>query len=157
MANQGTVSTSVDLGWLELERARYEHLLDDVTRLPKWALLIDRLTIAIARTKRTGNQVALLVIDDPHIGHSTRDLPAVVSTLRERIRADDTLARIGMRRFAVVCNEIRANEDAARVARRLIYDSGLVCRLGVALGGIHESPESLIGRALAEAGRTTPN
>jgi hypothetical protein len=43
------------------------------------------------------------------------------------------------------------------VARRLIYGCGLVCGLGVALGDADESPESLIGRALAEAARTTPS
>jgi GGDEF domain-containing protein len=148
--------TSVDLGWLEIERARYEHLLDDLTGLPKWALFIDRLAVALARAGRTGNHVAVFVIDDPHFGEGPHNVKTVVSALQARIRPDDTLARIGMRRFGVVCSEIRADEDAALVAHRLIYGSGLICGFGVALGGADDSPESLIGRALLEAVRTTP-
>jgi GGDEF domain-containing protein len=149
--------TSVDLGWLEIERARYKHLLDDMTGLPKWALLIDRLGVALARAKRTGNHVALFVLDDPRVDGETLDLTTIVATLQDHIRPEDTLARIGMRRFAVVCSEMRADEDAALVARRLIYGCGLVCGLGVALGDADETPDSLIGRALAEAARTAPS
>jgi GGDEF domain-containing protein len=146
--------TSVDLGWLEIERARYEYLLDDLTGLPKWALLIDRTKVALARSRRTGTQVALFVIEHPHFGTGPHYIKTVVSTLIERIRSDDTLARLGDQRFAVVCNEIRADEDAALVARRLIYGTGIICELGVALGSVDDTAESLIGRALLEVVRT---
>ena len=76
---------------------------------------------------------------------------AVTRALQERLRPDDTLARIGDRRFAVVCNDIRADEDAAHIARRLVYTAGLVCGLGIALGNDHDPPEVVIGRALLAA------
>jgi GGDEF domain-containing protein len=80
----------------------------------------------------------------------------VATVLKARVRPDDTLARIGDRRFAVLCNEIRHDEDAALVARRLISGTGIHCALGVALGDEEESPDAVIARALLEAVRTTP-
>jgi GGDEF domain-containing protein len=140
--------TSVDLGWLEIERARYETLLDSLTGLPRWGLLIDRLGVALARAQRAGTTVAVFVLDEPHFPDRPYDVLAVTRAMQERLRPDDTLARIGDRRFAVVCNDIRADEDAALVARRLVYSTGLVCRLGVALGNDHDPPELVIARAL---------
>jgi GGDEF domain-containing protein len=143
--------TSVDLGWLEIERTRYETLLDSLTGLPRWGLLIDRTAVAIARAQRAGNTVAVFVLDDPHFPDRPYDILSVVQALKQRIRPDDTLARIGDRRFAVVCNDIQADEDAALVARRLVYASGLVSGLGVALGNDHDPPELVIARALLAA------
>lgn len=144
--------TSVDLGWLEIERARYEMLLDTLTGLPRWGLLIDRTTVAISRAQRSGTEVAVFVLDQPHFPDRAYEVHAVVKALRDRLRPDDTLAIIGERRFAVVCNDIRADEDAALVARRLVYGSGLVCAgLGVALGAQGELPDQLIARALLAA------
>ena len=74
-----------------------------------------------------------------------------------RPRPDDTLARIGDRRFAVVCNDIREDEDAALVAGRLIWGIGLVCGLGVALGHDDDTPEFVIARALLAALPREPN
>ena len=144
--------TSVDLRWLEIERARYENLLDSLTGLPRWGLLLDRTAVAIARAARSGSEVAVFVIDEPRFPDRIYDVRAVVQVLQDRLRPDDTLAVIGERRFAVLCNDIHADEDAAHVARRLIYDSGLVCSgLGVALSAEHERPEQVIGRALLAA------
>ena len=143
--------TSVELGQLEIERARYTGLLDSLTGLPRWGLLIDRTGVALARAQRAGRTVAVFVLDDPHFPDRPYDILAVAKTLHGRIRPDDTLARIGDRRFAVVCNEIHADEDAALVARRLVYGSGLVSGLGVALGNDHDPPELVIARALLAA------
>ncbi len=148
--------TSVDLGWLEIECARYELLLDSLTGLPRWALLIDRTAVAIARARRTGKQVAVLVLDNPTFAVGPPDVLRVVSVLQGCIRPDDTLARIGDRRFAVVCNDINQDVDAALIARRLISGTGIHCGLGVALGGDEDPPELVIARALREAVRTTP-
>ncbi len=100
--------------------------------------------------------VAVFVLDDPHFPDQPYDILAVAKTLQNRLRPDDTLARIGDRRFAVVCNEMQADEDAALVARRLVYGSGLVSGLGVALGNDHDPPELVIGRALLAASADRP-
>jgi GGDEF domain-containing protein len=143
--------TSVDLGWLEIERARYETLLDSLTGLPRWGLLIDRTAVALSRARRAGTTMAVFVLEDPHFPDRPFDVLAVAKTLQSRVRPDDTLARIGDRRFAVVCNDLNADEDAALVARRLVYDSGLVSGLGVALGNDQDPPELVIGNALLAA------
>ena len=143
--------TSVDLAWVEIERARYEALLDSLTGLPRWGLLIDRTAVAISRARRAGTTVAVFVLEEPQFPGQPYDVLAVVKTLQDRLRPDDTLARIGERRFVVVCNDIREDEDAAQVARRLVYSSGLVCGLGVALSNDHDPPEVVIARALIAA------
>ena len=148
--------TSVEFRGLDVERARYEEFLDELTGLPTWTLLLDRTTVALARARRTGNEIAVFVLEDPRIGRRARDLAGVAGILQAKLRPDDTLARIGERRLAVVLNEIRVDSDAASVARRLIYTAGIVCGLGVAMGGIDDTPESTIARAMREAVRTTP-
>jgi hypothetical protein len=67
------------------------------------------------------------------------------------LRPDDTVARVGDRRLAVVCNDIRVDEDAAQIMRRILVDIGVSCRLGGALGRSDDSAEELIGRALLTA------
>lgn len=149
--------TSVDLGWLEIERARYETLLDSLTGLPRWGLLIDRTAVALARARRAGTTVAVFVIDEPHFPDQPYDVLAVTKALRDRLRPDDTLARIGDRRFAVVCNDIGEDQDAALVAGRLIWGIGIVCGLGIALGNDDDPPELVIARALLAALPREPN
>ena len=149
---------SADMGWLAKERTRYEKLLDSVTGLPGWSLLIDRTEVALARARRNGRDVAVFVLEYPHFSTGPYDARRVAEVLQSRVRPDDTLARIGPRRFAVVCNDIGQDEDAATVAHRLVYGSGLECGLGVALSGDLDPPELVIGRALAAAlqGAPTP-
>jgi GGDEF domain-containing protein len=143
--------TSVDMGWLEIERARYETLMDGVTGLPGWSLFIDRTSVALARARRSGQEIAVFVLDDPRYHGAPCDLGRAAALLRARLRPDDTLARLGPLRFGVVCNDIPADEDAALVARRLVWGTGLVCELGVALGGDEDPPEAVIARALRAA------
>jgi GGDEF domain-containing protein len=138
-------------GWLAGERAQYEKLLDSMTGLPRWSLLIDRTAVALARGRRNGKDVAVFVLEYPHFPNELYDARRVAEVLQSRLRPDDTLARIGPRRFAVVCNDIGQDEDAATVAHRLVYGSGLECGLGIALGGAFEPPETIIGRALVAA------
>jgi GGDEF domain-containing protein len=148
------MTSAVEFGGLDVERARYEELMDELTGLPMWTLLLDRTTVALARARRAGNEIAVFVLEDPRMGRRARDLVGVAEILGAKLRPDDTLARIGERRLAVVLNDIRVDSDAAAVARRLIYTAGIVCGLGVALGGIDDTPELVISRAMREALRT---
>jgi len=147
---------AADMGWLAGERARYEKLLDSMTGLPRWTLLIDRTAVALARARRNGRDVAVFVLEYPHFPTGPYDARRVAEVLQSRLRPDDTLARIGPRRFAVVCNDIGQDEDAATVAHRLVYGSGLECGLGVALSGDLDPPELVISRALVAALQVDP-
>jgi GGDEF domain-containing protein len=144
-------SEAIDEAVIADERGRYDKLLDSLTGLPRWTLLIDRTAVAMARARRNGRDVAVFVLEYPHFPAVLYDARRVADVLQSRLRPDDTLARIGPRRFAVVCNDIGHDEDAALVAHRLVYGSGLVSGLGVALGTDDEPPELVIGRALVAA------
>ncbi len=148
--------TSMYSALVESQKIDYETLLDQETGLPTWALLIDRMTVALARARRTGSVMAVFVIEEPRIGRRTRDINAVARLLQSKLRPDDTLARIGDQRLVAVCNEIRIDDDAALVARRLISGAGIVCRLGIGQGGIDDTPETVLSRAIRESVRTSP-
>ena len=141
---------------IESQQLDYEALLDEETGLPTWPLLLDRMTVGLARARRSGTLLAVFVIEEPRIGRRTRDMGAVARLIQSKIRSDDTLARIGDRRLVAVCNEIRVDTDAAIVARRLIASAGVVCHLGIATGSIDDTPVTLLSRAIQEAVRTTP-
>jgi GGDEF domain-containing protein len=81
----------------------------------------------------------------------------VVDRLRARLSPGDTLARLGDDRFAAMCCDVTSDAEAALVARHLIYDSGLVCSLGIALSAPGDVPETLIGRALVASAPHEPD
>lgn len=141
-------TSALDNDWLHADSARHGALLDSLTGLPRGTLLIDRTIVALARARRHGRDVAVFVLDDPRFPNGTHEVRRVADVLRAALRPDDTLARIGTRRFAVVCNDVRADDDAALIARRLVYGCGLVCGLGVALSNDRDTPVELIERAL---------
>jgi len=142
------VTTSVDLTWLSIERARYESLFDSLTELPRWGLFLDRTAVALERATHTGGGIAVFILDDPHLPNAQPDVRRVTDMLRSRLRPGDTLARLGDDRFAAICCDVTRDADAAMLARHLIYDSGLVCGLGIALSEPGDVPETLVGRAL---------
>jgi len=146
--------TSVDLAQLEIERARYESLLDPPTGLPRWGLFLDRATVALAHARRAGEQIAVLLLDDPHHPGVPYDAARIAAALQAHLRPDDTLARIGEQRFVVLCTDVRDDAAAALIAHDLVCGTGLTCRLGVALSGGDEEPEIIMARALIEAART---
>jgi GGDEF domain-containing protein len=156
MAGDPRTTPALDEPWLHDERARYEALFDSLTGLPRGTLLLDRIAVALARARRHGTDVAVFVLEDPRFPTGAHDVKRVVEVLLSRLRPDDTLARIGSRRFAVVCNDIREDEDAAQVAHRLVLGSGLVSGLGIALGHEVDLPEALLGQALREAAAREP-
>ena len=102
------------------ERKQAEDLLahqahhDALTGLPNRTLLLDRLDQALAQARRSGQPVALLLIDldgfkavNDTRGHQIGDqlLAAVGARWSAGLRAGDTLARLGGDEFAVLLNE----------------------------------------------------
>jgi hypothetical protein len=139
---------------IDQDPGQYHRMFDRQTGLPRWPLLLDRTSIALARAGRGDRVVAVFVLEDPRQFDGTvPDFPDLAQRLQSWVRPDDTVARPAHRTFVVVCNEIARDQDAAGVARRLVQSSGVLCKLGVALGGPDDSAQSLIERALGEAGR----
>jgi GGDEF domain-containing protein len=137
-----------------IERATKQHhsLLDSLTTLPGPALLVDRTHVALARAGRSQRMVGIIVFDDVRRadGHS-QDFIAFVELLRRSVRADDTVARLGGRRFVIVLNDITDADRPARVAQRLLQASGVQCRLGISLGRPPTVASQLLSNALREA------
>ena len=112
------------------EAARYEQLHDRLTGLPNRALLVDRLTHALARrTEAPASRIAVLVLNldefklvNDSLGHEAGDelLGQVGPRLREVLRPQDTVARVSGDSFAVLCEEVRDEADALLVAERIL-------------------------------------
>jgi diguanylate cyclase (GGDEF)-like protein len=90
-------------------------LHDELTGLPNRRLFADRLAIAIERSRRTRNTLALLVLYldglkkiNDSLGHHAGDLVLreVANNLRRSVRASDTLARLGGDEFIIVASDL---------------------------------------------------
>lgn len=153
---------------LELRKQREYQLFHDLlTGLPNRALLIERLQQQLLRQPRTGESVALLVMDltdfkavNDSLGHDVGDdlLRQVGPRLTASLRAADTVARLGGDEFAILLPGTDET-GAARVAQKMLaaleqsfplvgetLDIG--ASVGVAVAPVHATQaEQLLSRA----------
>ncbi len=111
------------------ERIRHLAYYDALTGLPNRRLLDDRLRVALAHAHRNQRQLAVLFIDldrfkriNDSLGHEVGDrlLVAIAQRLRDIVREDDTVARMGGDEFVAVLSDIENPDHAVQIARRLI-------------------------------------
>ncbi|HEX6832772.1 MAG TPA: EAL domain-containing protein [Rudaea sp.] len=111
------------------QELRYLANYDTMTGLPNRTLLAERLSQAVIRARRTGRKVAVLFLDldrfkhvNDSMGHAAGDrvLKATGIRLRANVRESDTVARLGGDEFTVVLEDLRDNEEAERVAHKLM-------------------------------------
>lgn len=116
------------------ERQRVAALAEQATHDPLTGLLTmgvfkERVATALARSKRHGDPLALLIIDLDHFrsintqhGTSAGDgvLVEVARRLRAHVRAEDAVARVRGDRFAVLLEELDGAAGADRVASRIV-------------------------------------
>jgi diguanylate cyclase (GGDEF)-like protein/PAS domain S-box-containing protein len=114
-------------------RERQEHLNfiathDPLTRVPNRALLQQRAEHAIAISRRSGRQLALLFIDldrfkavNDSLGHAAGDqvLREIATRLSGCLREADTIARHGGDEFVVLLEDIEKQEEVEQVAARM--------------------------------------
>ena len=112
----------------EMEYRAYHDVL---TGLPNRSLFLDRVAVAIARAQRLTGHVAVMFLDldylktiNDTLGHAVGDelLKRVAARLGDTLRDEDTVARVGGDEFLVLLPEIRGEEGASIVARK-IHDS----------------------------------
>jgi len=110
------------------ERLEYQATHDPLTGLPNRTLFLDRLELALARSRRTQRDVAVLFCDLDHfkvvndsLGHSAGDrlLVALAQRLRDALRPGDTVARFGGDEFVILCDELASRGDAVAIAERI--------------------------------------
>jgi diguanylate cyclase (GGDEF)-like protein len=128
--NDGWLVTLEDITEQRLAEARINHMAhhDALTGLPNRVLFHEKLTEAVARSRR-GDPCAVLYLDLDHfkavndtLGHPVGDglLQAVTRRLRTLVRETDIVARLGGDEFAIVQSSVDQPEDATALARRLI-------------------------------------
>jgi GGDEF domain-containing protein len=134
---------------------QWQALFDAETGAPTAVLLLDRTERAIARSRRTQRHVAVyVVVDDAHKDPRVpADWRAMVASLSAALRSDDTVARVALDAFVVICGDVPDEQAAETIRQRLDASTDDCCRIGVALNSGAETGLALIRRAFERAMR----
>jgi len=142
------------------EAARHAAMHDTLTGLPNRTLALDRIDRALARRRRDGTSVAVLLLDldrfkviNDSLGHEAGDeaLRALSGRLQETVRSSDTIARLSGDEFLVVCESRSGVRPVLELAERIV---DAFRRPVVVESGEHVLTVS-IGIAVAERGDDT--
>jgi len=147
-------------------------LQDPLTGVANRLFLNDRIERAISHARRSGDHVALLMIDldnfkpiNDRFGHAVGDqlLIAIANRIRAMVRETDTLARIGGDEFVLLLEDVREPDGIRSTVEKLMEtvrkpistDSGdnvsVSASIGVAFAPMHaEQTAHLLDRADVE-------
>ena len=144
----------------ELENElQHQALHDSLTGLPNRALALDRVDRALVRAARSGDAVAVLLLDlddfkavNDTLGHGVGDrlLTELATRLEAAVAPSDSVARLGGDEFVVVCENVAREDDVALLADSLLA----ACAEALVLDGRRLSVTASIGVALALPGDT---
>jgi Amt family ammonium transporter len=127
-----------------IERKRSEVQLahralhDPLTGLPNRALFLDRLGVALDRSRRTNGAVAVLFLDvdnfkqvNDSLGHAAGDqlLAVLADRLRAMLRPMDTVARFGGDEFTLLFEDLDGEREVVLVAERISRAARVPIRL----------------------------
>jgi diguanylate cyclase (GGDEF)-like protein len=110
------------------ERLTYLAQYDHLTGLVNRSLFRDRLAQAMARSKRTRQPIALMLLDldrfkavNDNFGHDIGDelLKAVSERLKACVREVDTVARVGGDEFTIILEGVSSEQNILAVAKRI--------------------------------------
>ncbi len=125
------LGVSIDITERKLaeEHLRHDVLHDPLTGLPNRTLFMERVEFALAHHRRARDyEFAVLFADvnAQRAGHEALGLPAgdallasLADRLRESLRTNDTVARVGDDRFAILLDGIDSAAAALRAAERI--------------------------------------
>ncbi len=135
------------------ETIRQMAYFDSLTGLPNRNLLNDRLAVALAHAIRNNEQVAIMFLDldnfktiNDTLGHEAGDqlLQLVAHRLRDLLRKEDTIARMGGDEFIILIPHLKKTDDAAKLAQKVLetleppiriegHDLYIRCSIGIAI------------------------
>jgi diguanylate cyclase (GGDEF)-like protein len=131
----GTLHRRVALFSDITERKRADELIwnqanfDQLTNLPNRRMFRDRLSQGIKKSNRSGETLALLILDLDHfkevndtLGHDLGDALLVEAALRITacVRESDTVARLGGDEFTIILTDLEDTSSVERVAEEII-------------------------------------
>ncbi|MHB8680851.1 MAG: putative bifunctional diguanylate cyclase/phosphodiesterase [Acidimicrobiales bacterium] len=143
------------------ERLAHAAIHDPLTGLPNRVLFMDRLSMALSRAERSGSRVAIAFLDldrfklvNDGLGHASGDvlLEAVAQRLRNALRTEDTVARFGGDEFTILWEDLRHEDEALVVARRILEE----LQQPIELDGAVVFVTASIGLAVADS-QSTPS
>ncbi|MFH7319845.1 EAL domain-containing protein [Desulfurivibrio sp. D14AmB] len=122
------VAVKTDLTRLRRSEEKLQHLAhhDPLTGLPNRLLLEARLEHSLERARREKSKLAVLLLNidrfraiNESLGYAAGDqlLVEVIARLRERLRAEDTLARLAGDEFAMVLEALKDHQEAGLKAQ----------------------------------------
>ena len=164
------ISTGKDITEQMQTRERLHHLSqhDLLTGLPNRLLFNDRLEQAIPRARRSGNILAVLLVDmdrfkniNETLGFDCGDhmLQAVGGRLLASTRDGDTVARLGDDEFAIILEDVQQTEDIPKIIEKIIgslsqayyiddHELFITSSIGISIyPGDGEQPELLVQNA----------
>lgn len=148
-------------------KLRLQAITDQLTDVSNRRGFLQAADLLLARARRHGRPLAMVLADIDHFkrvndrhGHSIGDraLAHFAQVLRESVRAEDCIGRIGGEEFAIVMGE-SSPEDAGRMVARVrealvehpLVDNGqkipLTASFGIAVFSGDETKEELMMRA----------
>ncbi len=122
------------------EQQLYDHAhRDTLTGLPNRLYFEQKFDQTLLRAQYTQQKFALFFIDLNHfkevndtMGHDTGDflLQTVANSLKEGIRSEDFVARVGGDEFVVILATISNSNEAVRIAQHLMEKSQQIIQIG---------------------------
>ena len=131
----GYMGAISDITALKNAQLQMENLAfyDPLTGLSNRRLFKDRLSKAVAESKRRGTFIALLFLDldqfkriNDSLGHDAGDqlLVEVANRLQDCIRESDTVSRIGGDEFTVLLTDIDSSHGVHHIAEKILQSLG---------------------------------
>ncbi len=139
------------------EALAFQAMHDSLTGLPNRALFLDRLSLELASSARSGSDLAVMFLDldrfkvvNDGLGHEAGDelLKAVAVRLLGEVRAGETVARLGGDEFTFIFHDVDGPTTAAAVAQRILGVLDAPLNVGGSVGVVTGS----IGIVLPAAG-----
>jgi diguanylate cyclase (GGDEF)-like protein len=148
---------------IDERRLAHQATHDPLTGVGNRAALVDRLTLALARSKRSGRAVAVLFCDldgfkaiNDRYGHDRGDrlLIEVAARIGRAVRPSDTVCRTGGDEFVIVCEDLGDQDQAHTIAERV---RSTVESTPVDIGDLRLPIQVSVGVAVADVAADDPD